>query len=134
MHDADGHVALADVDVADLLIGELLGNGLLHVRLNLVVGNVARRTHPARRLRIGILREHAGKRQRRHRCNQHSLTHASSFASPRVVVAQAPRIVVAERPYKSLPEYDWLNDLLQRGKSGTMLPVSARESAGQLKN
>src|SRR5713226_2143187 len=36
--------------------------------------------------------------------------------------------------YRSFPEYDWLNDLLQRGKSGTMLSTRARDNAGQLKN
>src|SRR5438128_872966 len=36
--------------------------------------------------------------------------------------------------YRSFPEYDWLNDLLQSGKSGTMLSTRARDNAGQLKN
>ena len=34
--------------------------------------------------------------------------------------------------YKSFPEYDWLNDLLHSGKSGTMFLSRANESAGQL--
>src|SRR5262245_57251643 len=53
MHHADADVRLADLDVAHLLIGELLGDRFLRVRLQLAQRNVGPGTHVARRLRIG---------------------------------------------------------------------------------
>src|SRR5215472_18149354 len=46
------------------------------------------------------------------------------------VGASVPRSPAAQR---SFPEYDWLKDLLQSGKSGTMFFSSAYESGGQLR-
>lgn len=40
----------------------------------------------------------------------------------------------SDNHYKSFPEYDWLNDLLHSGKSGTMFLSRAKESAGQFRN
>src|SRR3981081_970568 len=43
-------------------------------------------------------------------------------------------LVRAAYLYRSLPEYERLNDLLQSGKSGTMLFSTAYSTAGQLRN
>src|SRR5882672_5966475 len=65
MDHADADVALPNLDVADLLIGQPLRHRLLHVRLNLVVGDVGRRTHLARR--IGAALRHQSDERARHR-------------------------------------------------------------------
>src|SRR6185369_3476590 len=51
--DADADPGLADVDRAHLLIDQLLFDRLLRVGLQFLGGNVRRRAHVARRLRIG---------------------------------------------------------------------------------
>ena len=76
MDDADADVALADVDVPHLLVGQLFGDGLLHVLLDLRLRDVGRRTHRAGRLRI--LRHHACEWPCAHRQRQDDLPHAPS--------------------------------------------------------
>src|SRR5262245_18953512 len=53
MHHADADVRLADVDVPDLLIYQLLLNRFLRVGLQLTERDVGSRAHVACRLRVG---------------------------------------------------------------------------------
>src|ERR1700722_1144066 len=53
MDHADADPRLADVDVAHLLVDQLLGDGFLGIALKLAGRNIGPRTHDAGRLRVG---------------------------------------------------------------------------------
>ena len=76
MHDANANVRLADVDVAHLLVGPLLGNRLLDVGLQFVERNVCPRAHLARGLRVSLLRAERGNQANGGRQTQNHASHS----------------------------------------------------------
>jgi hypothetical protein len=78
MDDADADVRLADVDVARLLVDQVLGDRLRRVRLDLRSRDLGAGTHLARRLRIALLRGQPGHTDHADQTD-HDSSHVLSF-------------------------------------------------------
>ena len=70
MNDANADMTLSDLDVADLLIGQLLRHRLFHIGLDLIVTNERGRAHMARGLRIALREYRKSHAQRGDYCGQ----------------------------------------------------------------